>query len=73
MMIGYNLKYSKVIEQPIENSLLMIEGMYTYGLLSCRDHYSRIFDYKRKGMMRVFNDMSNRVTSPRDKNYYHLC
>ena len=34
MMIWYNLKYSKVIKQPIENSLLMIEEMYIYGLLS---------------------------------------
>ena len=34
VMIGYSLRYSKVIEKPIKDSPLLIEGEYTHGLLS---------------------------------------
>ena len=34
VMIGYNLRYSKVIELLIEDLPLLIEGVYTHGLLS---------------------------------------
>ena len=33
MMIGYSLRYSKVIKYSIEDSPLVIEGGYTLGLL----------------------------------------
>ena len=34
VMIGYNLRYSKVIEYSTKDFSLLIEGGYTYGLLS---------------------------------------
>ena len=33
VMIGYSLRYSKVIEQLTKDSTLQIEGKYTHGLL----------------------------------------
>ena len=33
MMIGYSLRYSRVIKKPIEDSPLLIEGGYTIGFL----------------------------------------
>ena len=33
VMIGYSLRYSKIIEYPTKDSPLPIEGEYTYGLL----------------------------------------
>ena len=57
MMIGYNLRCLKIIEYPIEDSSLPIEGEYTYDLLS--DHYFRISSHNGNVMKSIFSGMTD--------------
>ena len=57
VMIGYNLRYSKVIEKSIKDSPLLIEVEYTHGLLL--GLLFRISGFSRNIMKSVFNGMTN--------------
>ena len=56
-MIWYNMRYLKIIEWPIEDSLLLIEGEYSHGLFS--DHYSGICGHSGNFMKSVFSGMND--------------